>query len=306
MHVFNYRASRTVNLDGVFSVTGNDTELGGLFLRLKNIMTSELHILWDLAFLEQYISEHMVPRSLRWEVHPQQGDPVFDSWFKYFNEAGIHFLGFLISKKRNRLIVLDKEIKELKDKFVTHKDSLEYNSLSSNLQSHLEKEDGDRRIQKHKKYSRDVGDYKTNAVFGWQKTLMSASPMDTTPTVVTGLPSLPVPSMVPSGLAAQFRARPSPLAGTDAIKDASSSQLRPSHRSPHTPNNHSRGRGNNWGTRGGRGQSRGNSHHAPTTVEVAMSIMSLLFHTGSIMTPTILILNITTHPHTHLLIDFPP
>lgn len=134
MDIFDYRASRTVNLDGVFSVTGNDTELGGLFRRLKNIKTFELHILWDLAFLEQYISECMVPRSLWWEVQPQQGDPDLDSWFKYFNEAGTNFWGFLISKKkRNRLSTLDKEIKELKEKLVTHKNSLEYNSLSSKL-----------------------------------------------------------------------------------------------------------------------------------------------------------------------------
>lgn len=33
----------------------------------------------------------MVPRGLRWDVHPQQGDPDLDSWFKYFNEAGLWF-----------------------------------------------------------------------------------------------------------------------------------------------------------------------------------------------------------------------
>lgn len=98
----------------------------------------------------------MVPCSLQWEVHLQQGDTDLDSWFKYFNEAGTNFLGFLISKKRNRLLTLDKEIKELKEKLVTHKNSLEYNSLSSNLQSHLEKEDRNQRIKKNKKYSRDV------------------------------------------------------------------------------------------------------------------------------------------------------
>lgn len=146
MDVFDYRAKRIVNTEGVCSVIGNDTEIGGIFLRLKNTMVSELHLQWDIVFLQQYITEGMVPRSLRWEVQPQQGDPDLDSWYRYFNEAGTNFLDFLISRKKNRLLMLDKEIKELKDKLLTLKNSTEYNSLSSNLQSHLEKEDRDQKI----------------------------------------------------------------------------------------------------------------------------------------------------------------
>lgn len=101
MDVFEYRPTRTVNTEGVFTVMGSDTEIGGLFLRLQ----------WDIVFLEQYISKDMVHRSLRWDVHPQQGDTYLESWYKYFNKAGIKFLGFLNTRKRNRLQVLDREIK---------------------------------------------------------------------------------------------------------------------------------------------------------------------------------------------------
>lgn len=107
MDIFDYRASRVVNTEGVFVATSTDTEIGGLFLRLKNIMVSELHLQWDLVFLEQYVSEGMIPRSLRWDIHPQQGETDLDSWFKYFNNAGVNFLGFLINRKRNRLSILD-------------------------------------------------------------------------------------------------------------------------------------------------------------------------------------------------------
>lgn len=119
-------------------------------MRLKNIMVSELHLQWDLLFLEQYVSEKMVPRSLRWKVHPQRGDTVFEPWFNYFNEAGIKFLSFLITRKNNRLSAFDTEIKDLKDKLLSFKNSIEYNSLSPNLQNHLEKEDRDQRNKKHK------------------------------------------------------------------------------------------------------------------------------------------------------------
>lgn len=160
MDVFDYRASRVVNTEGVFVATSNDSEIGGLFLRLKNVMVSELHLQWDLAFLEQYVAEGMIPRSLRWDVHPQQGESELDTWFKYFNDAGIKFLDFLITRKRIRLSTFDREIKELKDKLLAFKNSAEYNTLSSNLQAHLVKEDKEQRTKKQKKYSRDIGDYK--------------------------------------------------------------------------------------------------------------------------------------------------
>lgn len=100
IEVFEYRATCPFNTEGVFVVMTRDTEIGGLFLRLKNLMVSEIHLQWDIAFLEKYISEHMIPRSLRWNVNPQQGESDLDSWFKYFNEDGINLLGFLIIKKK--------------------------------------------------------------------------------------------------------------------------------------------------------------------------------------------------------------
>lgn len=175
-----------VNTDGVFFVIGNDTEIGGMFLRLKNTMVSELHLQWDIVFLKQYITEGMVSKSLRWEVQPQQGDLDLDSWYRYFNEAGINFLGFLISRKQSRLQVLDREIKELKDKLLNFKNSTEYNSLSTNLQSHLEQEDWYQKIKKHKKYSRDPGDYKSKIVFNWQKVLVTSANPESSPTMYMG------------------------------------------------------------------------------------------------------------------------
>lgn len=87
--------------------------MGGLFLRITNIIVTELHLEWHLAFLEQYSKEPIVPRGLRWDIHPQQGDSEIEQWFRYFSEAGISFLHFLTEEKRVRLTVIDKEIKDL-------------------------------------------------------------------------------------------------------------------------------------------------------------------------------------------------
>lgn len=119
-------------------------------------------------FLEQYVTESMVPRSLRWDVSPQKGEVDLEEWFKYFNSTGVKFLGFLIQRKNNKLIRLDGEIKLIKEKLVPHINSEEYKERSSVLKKLLEKEEIEQKNKKRKKYNRNIGDYKRGAVFGWQ------------------------------------------------------------------------------------------------------------------------------------------
>ena len=168
MDVFDYRTSRTLNTEGVFTVLKTDSETGGLFMRLKNIMTSELHLQWDIAFLEQYVKENMVPRGLRWDVHPQQGDPDLESWYQFFNLKGVSLLNFLIDRKKTRLSNLDREIKEIKEKLIPFKSTTEYITLSASLKIHLEKEEREQKHKKQKKYTRDSADYGSHSIFSWQ------------------------------------------------------------------------------------------------------------------------------------------
>lgn len=151
MDIFDYRTTRSVKTDGVFTSVGQDTEMSGMFLRLKNLMTIEIHLQWDTAFLEKNVKEQMVPRGLRWDAAPQQGDPDLESWFRYFNEVGIKLLGFLIDKKKLKLSMIDKEIKDPKYKLTPRKTTPEYISLSTNLKNHLEKEEKDQKNKKQKK-----------------------------------------------------------------------------------------------------------------------------------------------------------
>lgn len=178
MDVFEYRTNRTFNIEGVFSILNTDSEMGGLFLRLKNLMVSEIHLEWDIAFLEQYSKDRMVPRGLRWTIHPQQGDLDTETWFHYFNEAGISLLSFLMDRKRARRSILDKEIKEIRDKLLPHKSTAEYINLSTNLKNHLEKEEREQKTKKQKKYSRDMNDYKTGNVFIWQNKEQTVGSME--------------------------------------------------------------------------------------------------------------------------------
>ncbi|XP_077346362.1 uncharacterized protein LOC143989996 [Lithobates pipiens] len=148
-----------------------ETDVGGLFVRLKNLTTSEIHAQWDIAFLETYIREAMVARSLRWEVSPPRGDPDVESWYKFFNDAGIDLLRFLVRRKTEKLTRLDEDIKIIKEKLTPFVNGGEYKECSKNLQKVLEKEERDQKIKKKKKYGRDREDYQTGYVFVWQKKL---------------------------------------------------------------------------------------------------------------------------------------
>lgn len=105
MDIFEFRNSRSLNLKDVFDnvEVQQNLDIGGLFVRLKNLVISEVHGHWDVAFLEKYLDDVMVPRSLRFEITPQEDEIDLLGWFKYFNDVGLDLLQFLIARKRRKL-----------------------------------------------------------------------------------------------------------------------------------------------------------------------------------------------------------
>lgn len=170
MDVFDFRKSRSLNLKDAFSSVEvqQNLDMGGLFVRLKNLMVAEVHGHWDIALLEKYLDDNMVPRSLRFEITPQEDEIDLPGWYKYFNDVGLDLLRFLIARKRRKLNKLDEEISEVKEKLSLYRESEEYKNKSDNLRKTLEKEDLDQKVKKKKKYMRDMEDYKSNQVFKWQ------------------------------------------------------------------------------------------------------------------------------------------
>lgn len=172
MVIFEYRASKVVNTNWVFQMySDKDSDLGGMFTRLKNLTMSEIHTQWNVAFLDTYIKLNMVPRSLRWQVSPQKGDLELEEWFRYFNEAGVKFLRFLVSRKKSKLTKLDSEIKTLKDSLLPPRESEEYKNRTTNVLKVLDKEEKEQKAKKRKKYKRDFNDYEASLFFEWQKKL---------------------------------------------------------------------------------------------------------------------------------------
>lgn len=155
MDIFEFRAKRVVDTEGVFDsnpmAIGSD--VSGLFIRLKNLMISEVHTQWDIAFLDTYIKSAMVPRSLRWEVTPQKGEPNLDGWYKYFNDAGVDFLRFLVQRKGEKLIRLDEEIKLFKEKLLPFNNEDDYREGSKSLLKTLKKRKRTKNLKRRKSTS---------------------------------------------------------------------------------------------------------------------------------------------------------
>lgn len=169
MDIFEYRSQIVTNTEGVFDgIDDPRDDLAGCFLRLENVTIAEVHTRWDIAYLEEYVRLNMAPRSLRWDVNPQKEDSELAEWFKYFNEAGVNFLQFLIAKKKRKLTTLDLEINNIISKLTPFKSESEYMQRLEALKSILIKEESEQRIKKKRKYNRDIKDYSDNIVFKWQ------------------------------------------------------------------------------------------------------------------------------------------
>lgn len=98
--------------------------------------------------METYIKHHMVPRSLRWEVCPQRGEAQLEEWYKYFNDAGFNYLKFLVEKKANKLLRIDEEIKNIKEKLIPLKSSEEYGERSNFLKNLLKKKIENKKLKR--------------------------------------------------------------------------------------------------------------------------------------------------------------
>lgn len=169
MDIFEYHSKRKLAVEEVFDTTSVDsTNLRGTFMRLKNVMIAELHASWDIVFLEKYAQEKMTPRSLRWNISPDQGDNDLLDWFQFFNGAGISLLNFLIDRKRKKVFRLNKEILEIKERLTPHMQEESYKMYNQELRELITIEEEEQKTKKRNKYLRDLEDYKTSRVFKWQ------------------------------------------------------------------------------------------------------------------------------------------
>lgn len=98
---------------------------------------------------------------------------VMCTWLK-----GLDLLTFLLERKQKKIKKIDQTIAEVKVEFENYKDTVEFTTLTSQLNRDLTKKD---KVQqrKSKKYTRDINDFKNDQAFKWQSQLGQMDPIST-------------------------------------------------------------------------------------------------------------------------------
>lgn len=94
-------------------------DLEFIFKGLERLMTKELSTLWDIAALEHYIMEGMIPQGLRWQLYVNTGEEdVHDlrAWEKFLNHCSLNAMNFIVDIRKKKLLNINKQIEEYKCK----------------------------------------------------------------------------------------------------------------------------------------------------------------------------------------------
>lgn len=175
MDPFAFFDNRELDLEDLFSdKKTKEDDIAQLFKKLGHCMDKKSNVWWDRSTMEKYLRDNLIPRKLRWDVPINDGllgvDDV-DEWYTFFEGKGREVMEFLIKRKQRKLTLLDKQIKEIRDKMYPFRETPEYNKLMGELQKNMQKKDLENKNGKKKKYLRDLEDYQNKRVYRWQSTL---------------------------------------------------------------------------------------------------------------------------------------
>ena len=139
---------------------------------LGNALEKQVRTWWDICTFEQYNKDHIIVRSLRWDVVPQDGlddAASMSEWYEFFNNVGFKLQDLVLARKRKKMALLEAKINELKTKLDAIKDSQQIVDFNNRIKKKLEKIDKDTQKKKAKKYHRDMEDFQSNNVYLWQQ-----------------------------------------------------------------------------------------------------------------------------------------
>lgn len=198
MEVFSFLDIREVKLNKVFSNTQSanmSDVLSTSFRKLGYLFEKKIKAWWDIASFEQYTKSKLVPRRLRWDVPPNDGltdDESIKEWYQFFNNRGQELIDFLLIRKRKKMLLLDKQISELKSLLEPLQNSPDFLRLSGELKNKMVKWDTEVQEKKRNKFIRDSGDFSRGEVFKWQSRMQTPESAPVTSTQ----PTSNVPSLV--------------------------------------------------------------------------------------------------------------
>lgn len=174
MDLFKSRSERSKRFDQFLHMDvpepGRSLEID--LRKLENLLSKELRTLGDVVTLEHYIHLGIVPQRLRWDLEIHEGDESSETkefWNKFFNDCGIMLLKTLVERKRQRLNIINEEIKKLEGSIRPHDKTETYINLTTNIKIKLDKEESEIKKRKQRKLKRDQWEYRMGQVYKWQR-----------------------------------------------------------------------------------------------------------------------------------------
>ncbi|CAH2295252.1 Hypothetical predicted protein [Pelobates cultripes] len=144
-------------------------------------MEKEVQIWWDIATLDFYVNNNIVPRGLRLYKRStyKRHDPILlKKWDQLLDKGSLLLMVFLINEKKKDLTQLDQEITDSKSAIRPLVENGEYVELLDTIERRVKDIEMNIRENKRKKILRDQVDYKTQTQRNWKKdqTLRYQSP----------------------------------------------------------------------------------------------------------------------------------
>ncbi|CAH2306758.1 Hypothetical predicted protein [Pelobates cultripes] len=143
-----------------------------LIYKLGKTMEKEVHVWWDIATLDFYVNNNIVPRGLRLykRLAYKRNEPtLLKKWDQLLDKGSLLLMVFLINEKKKDLTQLDQEIKDLKTSIRPLVESGEYVELLEKMEKRVKDIEMNIREIKKKKIVRDQTDYKTLTQRNWKK-----------------------------------------------------------------------------------------------------------------------------------------
>ncbi|CAH2319491.1 Hypothetical predicted protein [Pelobates cultripes] len=140
--------------------------------QLGKLMEREVQIWWDIATLDFYVNNNIVPRGLRLfkrSTYKRHDPTLLKKWDQLLDKGSLLLMVFLINEKKKDLTQLDQEITQLKSTIRPLVENGDYVELLDTIERRVKDIEMNIRENKRKKIMRDQADYKTQTQRNWKK-----------------------------------------------------------------------------------------------------------------------------------------
>ncbi|OCT97272.1 hypothetical protein XELAEV_18009496mg [Xenopus laevis] len=162
------KANSVFNTD--VDTSSDFSSVSRIFREFEHKLTKELHIWWEIASLEKYVTSQMIPRGLCIKKFPSymHRDEVFMiSWNKILSDCSFRLMELMIEHKTKVHRDVKIELKMIEKDIEQYKTQTRFDNIYESIKNNIKKLESDIMESKKKKYNRDSLDYMKDQVYNW-------------------------------------------------------------------------------------------------------------------------------------------